>query len=177
MIEMKMSREGLVLLSAAEGTRLQVYEDAGGLKTIGVGHLITQEELDSGLIRGVSWRAGITMEKCLDILGFDVEIAERAVISYVDPELNQNQFDALVIFVFNIGGTAFKNSTLRLRLNCDRFEDVSYEMCRWNKVSGKVVRGLTLRREAEAEFFCKDVVLVPGKRGASTALVKYGSTP
>jgi len=172
---MKMSREGLNLLSMAEGTRLQVYEDSGGYKTIGVGHLLTNEELDSGLIRGISWQAGITMEKCLDILAFDVRRAERAVNHHVEPELNQNQFDALVSFVFNIGAGAFSSSMLLKRINGDRIADVPYEMGRWNKVNGKVVRGLTLRREVEAELFCKEVVLCAERPRASTALVEYVS--
>ena len=161
MTGMKMSREGLVLLSMSEGTRLKVYEDSGGYKTIGVGHLLTDEELDSGLIHGgISWREGITMEKCLDILAFDVRLAEQTINRFVNPELNQNQFDALVCFVFNIGGRAFTSSTLLKRINANQFADVPHQMSRWNKVKGKVVRGLTLRREVEAELFCKEIEYV-----------------
>ena len=77
----------------------------------------------------------------------------KGVHEGMEVELTQEQFDALVVWVYNLGPTNFKNSTLLKRINEGNFEDVPYQMKRWNKAGGKVLLGLERRREAEAKMF------------------------
>ena len=86
------------------------------------------------------------------LLNKDVLWAENA-INEQHLNLNQNQFDALVSFVFNVGATAFSHSTLLKKLKSRDFDAAADEFLRWNKAGGKVLRGLTTRREAERELF------------------------
>ena len=67
--------------------------------------------------------------------------------------LTQNQFDALVSWVYNLGPTNFRKSTMLKVLNDGNYDEVPYQMKRWNKAGGKVLKGLVIRREAEAELF------------------------
>lgn len=68
-------------------------------------------------------------------------------------ELSQNQIDAIASFVYNVGIGAFNKSTLLKKLNAEDFDGAASEFLRWNKVDGKVAKGLTRRREAEKELF------------------------
>ncbi len=61
---------------------------------------------------------------------------------------------AIIDFVFNLGTGRLKASTLRKRINAGRWADVPHELRKWNKGAGKVLRGLTIRREAEASLMC-----------------------
>ena len=71
----------------------------------------------------------------------------------VDVDLTQNQFDALVAWIYNLGPTNFKASTLLNVLNAGEYENVPEQIKRWNKAGGKVLDGLIRRREAEALLF------------------------
>ena len=71
--------------------------------------------------------------------------------------MNDNQFAALVSFVFNCGIGNFKRSTLLRRVNAGDFAGAAREFPRWNKAGGQVLKGLTLRREAEAALFMRAV--------------------
>src|SRR3954467_3034015 len=93
------STAGLSLLARFEGTVLHIYKDQAGLKTVGVGHLLTPAENASGAFSG-----GITREEALQLLAKDAAKAENIIKAYIEVELNQNQFDALVSMVFNCGG-------------------------------------------------------------------------
>ncbi len=88
----------------------------GGKLTIGVGHLLTKSELASGKIwihgQAAAYATGLSDSQILDLLGRDLAGAVQAVNEGVEVELSQNQFDTLVSFCFNVGSSAFKNSTL-----------------------------------------------------------------
>jgi lysozyme len=71
----------------------------------------------------------------------------------VTTPLSQNQFDALVSWVYNLGGGNLKASTLLKVLNSGDFNGVPAQLMRWNKAGGKVLEGLTRRRQAEADLF------------------------
>ena len=71
----------------------------------------------------------------------------------VKVDLNQNQFDALVSWVFNLGPSNLSSSTLLTRINNKDWKDVPNQIKRWNKAGGKVLEGLIRRREAEALLF------------------------
>jgi len=140
----KISEAGLSLIKRFEGCILTAYLDAVGIWTIGYGH--TGPNVHRGLT--------ITQKQAEDVLAQDIRRFELGVINNVKVTLNQNEFDALVSFSFNVGVNALKNSTL-LRLlndNADR-SLVASEFLRWNKGDGKVLEGLTRRRQAEKALF------------------------
>jgi len=147
---MKLSENGSKLLVEWEGGfQLKPYLDSGGLETIGCGHLLTADELESGQCCGEEYANGLSEDACWKLFAQDVAWAEKAVDEGVTVVLNQNQFDALVSFVFNVGSGAFKSSTLLRVLNMGQYEQVPSELRRWNKVAGEVVQGLVNRREKE----------------------------
>lgn len=154
---MQMSENGLELLQQWEGFKLQVYKDSAGLPTIGVGHLITKSELSSGkiVINGVpvEYAAGLTNQQALDLLAQDVKPAEQSVNNGVKVPLNQNQFDALVSFTFNVGAGAFQSSTLLKVLNDQQYDEVPAQLLRWTRAGGQVVQGLVNRRQNEINLW------------------------
>lgn len=154
---MKMSDNGRALLTEWEGKETHVYRDSAGMPTIGVGHLLTKDEITSGkiLIDGVpvKYANGLTGQQIDKLIEQDLSWAESAVNTYIDVELNQNQFDALVSFTFNTGKQAFYSSTLRRVLNQGRYDLVPEQLARWNRAGGKVIQGLVKRRNHEIELF------------------------
>jgi lysozyme len=150
---MHISQNGTKLLGEWEGLRTEVYDDAAELPTIGVGHLITQDERDSSKItiqgQAVDYRQGLSEQAVLDLLAQDLERFEAAVNDGVQVALAQNQFDALVSFAFNVGVQAFKTSTLLKKLNDGLYDEVPAQLRRWTKAGGQTVQGLVNRREKE----------------------------
>lgn len=140
---MKLSGKGRALLIELEGKRNHVYEDVAGLNTIGVGHLLKPGESMTYLID----------EQVGHLLSDDLEIFEKSVNALVKSPIYQCQFDALVIFAFNVGIGAFSSSTLLKVLNHGDYENVPDQLMRWNKAGGKVVAGLTNRRKAEIKLW------------------------
>ena len=142
---MKTSNYGIDLIKQFEGLRLTAYKCAAGVWTIGYGHTA-----------GVREGQTITEEEAENLLRYDLQTFEVGVSQVVKVFLHQHQFDALVSFAFNVGLTAFRQSTLLCRLNGgESAERVAAEFLRWNKAGGKVVEGLTRRRERESEIFLK----------------------
>ena len=154
---MQMSEQGLGLLEKWEGFELNVYKDSAGLPTIGVGHLLTKSELSSGkiMLNGVPvpYSGGLTNQQVLDLLGQDVKPAELAVNNGVKVTLNQNQFDALVSFTFNVGVGAFTASTLLKLINQQQYTAVPTQFLRWVRSGGQVVQGLVNRRQNEISLW------------------------
>jgi lysozyme len=150
---MKFSKKGIELISELEGRKKYKYPDVRGLSTIAMGHLISKSEASSGKIwiegKAVKYADGLTNEQMDTLLLQDVKVAEDCVNTYVKVYLNQNQFDSLVSFCFNIGNTAFRNSTLLKLLNQEKYEEVPPQMRRWIYADGKVCPGLTNRRGKE----------------------------
>ena len=161
---MRMSEKGRALLTQWEGEVIhpdcscqRVYNDVAGFPTIGIGHLLTKDELTSGkiLIFGIAtkYRNGLTDEQVDRLLTQDLAGPEGAVNSGVTVSLTQYQFDALISFAFNIGRQAFYSSTLRRILNESKYEQVPVQLRRWNRSGGRVIGGLTNRREKEIKLF------------------------
>ena len=154
---MQMSEKGKELLAQWEGTILHVYNDAVGLPTIGVGHLLTRDELTSGkiYIQGqlVRYANGLTQQQALDLLGQDLDKFEKVVDESVTVDLKQNQFDALVSFAFNVGAGAFKDSSLLKVLNKGQYDAVPDQLRRWAHAGGRRVEGLANRRENEIKLW------------------------
>lgn len=139
----KLSNNGLELIKKHEGLRLKTYDDGVGILTIGYGS--TGDD--------VYWGLTITQEQAEKLLKEDVTWAEDVVNSVVLVDLNQNEFDALVSFVFNIGSEAFSNSTLLKYLNRNKRDDASNEFSRWIYGGGRKLDGLIVRRQKEQALF------------------------
>ena len=139
---MKTGPEGLELIKHFEGCELKAYWCPAGVLTIGYGHTADVEEGDE-----------IEQGDADKLLEADLEEFEHYVLQLVDPELTQNQFDAIVAWTFNLGPGTLKESTLLKRLNERDFDDVPYQIRRWTKAGGKELPGLVRRREAEALLF------------------------
>lgn len=134
---MKLSERGAKLLIDREGLKLKAYKDTKGIWTIGVGH--TGPEVVQGLV----W----TKEKAMQVFREDVTWAEDAV-NQVKAPLNQNMFDALVSFTFNVGKYAFLQSTMKKYLDVGLYKDAYDEFEKWHKP--KEIIG---RRDSEAAQF------------------------
>ncbi|MBE9215694.1 glycoside hydrolase family protein [Plectonema cf. radiosum LEGE 06105] len=149
----KTSNEGLKFIADHEGIILHLYNDPANHATIGVGHLVHH-----GPICGKEpeeFKCGITKERAMEILRSDVIQAEQTVNKLVKVPLNQNQFDALVSFIFNIGETQFASSTLLAKLNNGDYRAVPTELNRWVHADGKKLPGLINRRRNEGNLFNK----------------------
>lgn len=139
---MKTSQKGIDLIKSFEGCRLETYKCSANVNTIGYG-------TTKGVVPGMK----ISLLEAEEMLKIDLVCFERWVEKLIEVELTQNQFDALVSFTYNLGEGALKNSTLRKFLNDKRYDLVPAQFLRWNKAGGKVLNGLTRRREAEAKMF------------------------
>lgn len=140
---MKLGDRGRALIQNYEKCRLVAYPDQKGVPTIGWGH--TGPEVHLGLTCTQA-QADAWFEQ-------DVLFAVMQVIRSLDVAVNQNQFDALVAFTFNVGVTAEGHSTLIKLVNSGHAVAASNEFPKWNHVDGKVSNGLTARRDAERVLF------------------------
>ena len=139
---MKISIEGLALIKKFEGCELEAYQCSAGVWTIGYGHT---KDVESGM--------QITKQDAEDMLVEELHEYESYINEYVTASLSQNQFDALVSWVYNLGPANLKASTMLKVLNAGDYEDVPAQLQRWNKAGGKVLDGLIRRRKAEAYLF------------------------
>jgi lysozyme len=147
---MKTSAKGIELIKKFEGFKGDAYCCPAGVLTIGygfttdvkLGDKITKEEADKRLISELGY-------------------FERVIEKHVKVVLSQNQFDALVSFVFNVGEGAFKKSTLLKNLNNGLYNTVPAQLLRWNKAGKNVLAGLTRRRQAEGMLFSETIIEPP----------------
>jgi len=150
---MHVGQRGKDLFKEWEGLVTHEYLDSGGAPTIGIGHLLTRSERTSGKItiggQALDYRNGLTEQQCWDLLDLDLSGSEAVVNEAVKVSLNQNQFDALVSFVFNVGDGAFRGSTLLRLLNQGQLDQVPAQLQRWVRDNGQVVQGLVNRRNKE----------------------------
>ena len=140
---MQTSEKGLDLIRKYEGLQLAAYVCPGGKLTIGYGH--TGPDVTEG--------RRINVEEANALLEHDVQRFELAVNELVTVPMTQGMFDALISFSFNLGAGSLKSSTLLKKLNADDREAAADEFLKWNKAKGKVLAGLTARRESERELF------------------------
>ncbi|WP_375651956.1 MULTISPECIES: lysozyme [unclassified Bartonella] len=145
----KISKDCLYCLKKWEGLRLQSYQDASGVWTIGYGH--TKKAGQPTVVEGMV----ITEKKAETMLLADLRQYERAVEKAVCVNLSDEQFGALVSFCYNVGIAAFQNSTLLKRLNRGDYEAVPTELQKWTKAGGKRLEGLAHRRAAEEGLWAK----------------------
>ena len=140
--KMSLSANGLALIKTLEGLRYNAYQCSAGVWTIGYGHT-----------KGVKKGDTCTISEATQWLLEDVAEAENAVNSQ-RLNINQNQFDALVSFCFNVGVEAFKDSTLLKRIKANPNDTtISGEFAKWRFASGKEVAGLVNRRKEESKLY------------------------
>ncbi|HAV1600026.1 TPA: lysozyme [Enterobacter hormaechei subsp. xiangfangensis] len=144
---MQTSEKGIALIKEFEGCKLTAYQDSVGVWTIGYGW--TQP------VDGKPIRAGMTIkqETAERLLKTGLVSYESDVSRLVKVGLTQGQFDALVSFTYNLGARSLSTSTLLRKLNAGDYAGAADEFLRWNKAGGKVLNGLTRRREAELALF------------------------
>ena len=148
---MKISNNGLNLIKEFEGFSSAPYLCPAGVPTIGYGNTFYEDGTKVTLKD-----KPITEQRATELLEF---IANKTfsenINKVVKVPLNQNQFDALVSFAYNIGNKNFNWSTLLKKLNQSDYEGASLEFGRWNQANGKILNGLVLRRQKEKELFLR----------------------
>ncbi|MEO0434669.1 MAG: lysozyme [Cyanobacteria bacterium J06656_5] len=133
---------GVNLIKSFEGLRLKAYQDAVGVWTIGY-----------GTTRGVKPGQEITEAQAEALIKTDLTRFERDVSQAVRISINDNQFAALVSFTYNVGSGAMRSSTLLRKLNRRDINGAANEFPRWNRAGGRILAGLTRRRNAERALF------------------------
>lgn len=146
---MDLSTAGLDKLKKEEGFSPVPYRDAQGF-SIGYGHYILPHEKDT--------LKNVTEEQARELLHKDTAIAANAVKRLVKVPLTQNQFDALVSFVYNVGVGAFSKSNLLRQLNSKNYAAAAQQFPVWNKMTTPggekvVIAALVKRRAHEQELF------------------------
>ena len=142
---MKISQKGIDLIKEFEGCRLEAYKCAAGKWTIGYGHTANVKQGDR-----------ITQQQAEEYLKSDLAKFENLVNnkSYVPQTINQDQFDALVSFAFNLGGGNLKElCTANYPKGQKTVDHIAQEITLYNKANGKVCNGLVRRREKEKQLF------------------------
>jgi lysozyme len=144
---MQISEKGVALIKRFEGCSLTAYRCPAGVLTIGYGwtHPVDGKPLSPDMT--------IDQSTADRLLKTGLVSFENDVLKMVRVKLNQNQFDALVSFAYNTGSRALSSSTLLKKLNAGDYAGAADQFLRWNKAGGKVLKGLTRRREAERELF------------------------
>ncbi|WP_145555706.1 lysozyme [Yersinia canariae] len=143
---MQISESGINKLKVEEGERLTGYEDSRGIPTVGVGH--------TGVVDGKPVAVGmvITKDKSTELLRSDLAWVEKSIATNVKAPLTQNQYDALCSLIFNIGPTAFANSTVLKRLNASDYKAAADAFLMWKK-AGNDLNILLPRRQRERALF------------------------
>ena len=144
---MNVSQNCVELIKYFEGFEDTAYLCPANVWTIGYGRTRNVKEGDR-----------ITEAQAERDLLEELEEFKHQVLHSVKVELTQNELDALTSWTYNLGVGNLKSSTLLKKLNAGNKSEVPAEMIRWNKANGKVLAGLTKRREAEAELWAKEVV-------------------
>lgn len=138
LVTLALSALGLVGIAAHEGFSDKAYQDVVGIWTIGFGTTKDVKPADK-----------IDPVKALQRKAEDIVKFEGAIKQCVTAPLHQYEYDAYVSLAYNIGPSAFCNSTLVKRLNQQDYAGACKEILRWNRAGGRVVKGLAVRREAE----------------------------
>jgi lysozyme len=148
---MKTNRAGRDLIKRFESFQPDVYIAPEGKRTVGYGHVV---------LEGEAFPEPLTLAQADELLARDLARFELAVRNAVKVPLTDNQFSALVAFVFNVGDGAFKASSMLKLINAFNMPAAAKEFERWNHATvkgSKVVEdGLTARRKAERELFEKE---------------------
>ena len=146
---MKVSKKGIDLIKQFEGLRLNAYLDPIGIPTIGYGSILWPDGKKIQLGQKVTaYQAEKMLQWEVDTKTVPVEFLLKGVC------VNQNQFDALVSFAYNLGIGALTKSTLLKKVKADRNDPlIRNEFNKWVNAGGKKLPGLVRRRKAEADLY------------------------
>ena len=165
---MRISEKGLAMIEKFEGCLLKASNKLDGVWTIGYGQ--------TGRYYGKRVRRGMTTTKAEAhawLRDHSIKTYEDAVTQAVKVPLNQNQFDALVSFTYNVGVGALKQSTALRKLNAGDYAGAADALTMWTKCRRKVLAGLVRRRKEERALFLTPVTQV---KNAEDGLLRKGDT-
>ena len=144
---MKLSEHGYEVIKSFEGVKNKAYKDSVGIWTVGIGFITVDGAK-------VNESTTLTNDQIKEQFFKQITKYENAVNNNVKSTLNQNQFDALVSFTFNLGEGSLKSSTLLKKVNVNPADaTIANEFAKWDKAGGKQIAGLTKRRAAEAKLY------------------------
>jgi len=127
---------------------LKAYKCPAGVWTIGIGTTLYPDG------RKVKQGDKISREQAFDYLRYELKGIEKSIDAFTTDLINQNQFDSLASFAYNLGCNALKNSTLLKKVNINpKDESIRAEFNKWVHANGKVLKGLINRRKAEADLY------------------------
>lgn len=153
---MQLSKQGIDLIKSFEGCVLNAYKDSIGKPTIGYGATFYQNG------QPVKMGDRITSQQADELLKYHLTLFANSITPIIKKTLTDNQFSALVSFAFNVGSDidadtipeGLGDSTLLKKVNTNPNDpSIKTEFLKWNKAGGKVLKGLTRRREAEANLY------------------------
>ena len=147
---MKLNKEGADLIKEFEGCKLKAYQCSAKKWTIGFGNTFYED--GSPVLPGHA----ITQEKANQLFELIADEFAGKVAKLVPSHITPNQFGSLVSFAYNCGIVNLQKSTLLKKVNANHNDpSIRAEFLKWNKAGGKVLAGLTRRREAEANLYFK----------------------
>ncbi|MGA7966799.1 MAG: lysozyme [Gammaproteobacteria bacterium] len=144
----------MALVQKFEGLRLSAYKDSGGTVTIGWGHTT---DVEPG--------TECTRAQAMDWLRDDIQSAVVQIQDTVTVQLTQNQFDALVSWVYNLGGASWRYSQALRMLNSGRYRQCIAHMALYDRCDGRRLPGLARRRAAEVALWEETDAEKPGQSG------------
>jgi lysozyme len=145
----QISQKGLNLIKKFEGVKLKPYLCPAGIPTISIG--CTYYE-DGTKVRMTD--APISEARATDIFLNVIKHYEKDVDSYCRDDINQNQFDALCVLCYNIGGPTLKKSTLLKKVNINPNDpSIANEFAKYKYSAGKISKGLINRRLSESQLY------------------------
>jgi len=132
------------LVKHFEGFSSKPYVCPAGFLTIGYGHVVPNDYPRA---------TRVTPEEAEDLLRKDLRVAALGVLRLTKVPLSDNQYGALVSFVFNLGAGRYQSSTLRMKINRGDYSEAAEEFPKWVYGGGRKLPGLVARRDAEARVF------------------------
>ena len=147
----KTGTAGIEMIKTFEGFKSAPYKCPAGIPTIGYGATF----YPNGKKVTMTDKA-LTETESIELLKHMLVSFEKYVDSYCRDDINQNQFDALVSFAYNLGPSNLKSSTLLKKVNANPAdESIKLEFMKWVKAGGKTLKGLVARREAKSKLYFK----------------------
>jgi len=147
---MKLNKEGADLIKSFEGCKLKAYQCSAKKWTIGYGNTFFED--GTPVVAGNA----ISQQKAEDMFELIANEFAAKVAKLITSSVTDNQFGALVSFAYNCGVVNLQKSTLLKKVNANHNDQsIRSEFAKWNKAGGKVLAGLTRRREAESNLYYK----------------------
>jgi lysozyme len=147
---MKLNKEGSDLIKSFEGCKLKAYQCSAKKWTIGYGNTFFED--GTPVVAGNA----ISQQKAEDMFELIASEFASKVAKLVTSNVTENQFGALVSFAYNCGAVNLQKSTLLKKVNANHNDQsIRAEFLKWNKAGGKVLAGLSRRREAESNLYFK----------------------